>query len=275
MVIRVVRDTLQSVIGIRGAMLALVLAAVVGLSACDHDVYGPGGGFTASDSFHFDVSANGLWGFYLEGTNGDVSVVGVQNTSTVVVQGRRRVNSFSRPDAHRRLDDIAVDIYEEDGELIIRTLQPADDRDHEYIVHYEILVPEWFLASVYNVNGLVTVDRMAGGVVVVNSNGPLELFDVLGSAIADNINGDIIADISILRDEFIDLRTVNGNILLDIPFETSAWLEASLTNGEIIVQNLTLRDQEVANGFLSGRLGSGAGEIDLLTTNGNIRIRGY
>jgi hypothetical protein len=270
-----VRDTLQSVAEIRRGLWTLLIVAVVGVAACDNDVYGPGGAFSASDSFRFDVSASGLWGFYLEGTNGDVRVLGAPNTSNVVIQGRRRVNSFARPDAHQRLNDIAVDLYEEDGELIIRTLQPSADRDHEYIVHYEILVPEWFLASVYNVNGLVTVERLAGGVVVVNSNGPLELFDVLGSAIADNINGDIIADISILGDEFIDLRTVNGNIFLDIPFHTSAWLEASLTNGEILVQNLNLRDQEVGNGFVSGRLGSGEGEIDLLTTNGNIRIRGY
>jgi hypothetical protein len=260
---------------------AAITAAALALTSCHDHLTGPccGGSLEASDSFRFEFPVGDMWSVYLEGFNGDVSVVGDPGASTVIVRGTRVVQSNGPSDAHLRLDDIQIDIYEEDQELVVRTLQPAEDRTYAYVVNYQIIVPDWFVARVYNVNGLVQIENMSSGSAIVNTNGPVNLYGQLGSAFVDNINGDIVAEVAIYEGGFIDLRTVNGSIFLDIPIETSALLEASTeastTNGQIDVQNLLIRDREDGNGYITGRLGLGDGEILLVTTNGSIRLRGY
>ena len=253
----------------------VAVAFTLALAACETNTFGPCcGQFEAFDLFRFDIPVNSLSAVYLEGINGDVTVTGVPNAGGIVVRGERRVTSLGPPDAGSRLDDIVIDIFEQAGELVVRTLQPAEATGYDYAVHYELLVPEWFVASVYNVNGLVAVQALSSGTAIVNSNGPVTVRGLIGSAFVDNINGDIVAEAAIFRNGFIDLRTVNGSILLDVPVQTSATLEAIVTNGDISVHNLVVHDREVGNGYLTGRLGFGEGEIKLVTTNGNISIRG-
>lgn len=270
------RDRSRSGVLLRG--FATLIAVLLAVAACDDTPLGPccdGGGQQAVEPFEFGVDVRDLFGVLVESFNGDVRIIGVPDDGTAVVRGERRVTSFRGTDAGFRLDDIAIELTEEEGELVVRTFQPPDDRDYAYVVHYEILVPEWFIARVLNVNGLITIEDLSSGAAVVNTNGPVELFGLFGSAFVDNINGDIVADVIMDPGGFIDFRTVNGHIALDIPVETSALFDAVVVNGEISVRNLLLRDRVEGAGFLSGRFGAGDGEIVLSTTNGDISVRGF
>jgi len=63
-----------------------------------------------------------------------------------------------------------------------------------------------------------------------------------------------------------------GNILLKIPTDASATVYVKSLNGTVTQKGLSIAVDEQTSGFLSGKLGSGNGEIRLETKQGNIQI---
>ncbi len=253
-----------------------LVGAAVGLSACDGDILGgPCCSGSAEAGFSFEADATGRIQFRLEAINGIVLVVGAANTETVVIQGTRRVESNSANDAAENLDLLQVEVSETASEVVVRTDQPSNTGNRNFIVEYQITVPMRLFAFISNVNGNITIDAMEGGVEVVNVNGNVTLTDIVGEARVGLVNGNIDAEVTPPASGTIELTNVNGNVILDVPTDVSAQLEATLTNGTISVANLTVQNEVTTATSLTGTLGAGEGEIELRSVNGNINISGF
>ena len=249
-----------------------ILAAALGLSACNGDLFS--GGQQAQEEFFFEEDATGRTEFRLEGINGNIDVIAESGTDDLVVGGFRRVRSSSLADAREQLERLQVDVRVEGDAIVIRTEQPSDTEGRTFEVEYNLIVPERLEGDIRNVNGNILIASMDDDVEVITTNGNITLQDHFGSAEVTSTNGNLSAAVTISLGGEIDMNTVNGNIDLDIPASTSATFSAKLANGSITTSGLSLDDAQSTPVSLTGILGDGDGEIDIETVNGNIAVRG-
>jgi DUF4097 and DUF4098 domain-containing protein YvlB len=131
---------------------------------------------------------------------------------------------------------------------------------------------------------------------VINTNGDVELMEIVGSTRVNVVNGRIISEVTLPLDGTIELATVNGSvdsdikllsdgtidvtvlhggINLDIPNNTSAAFEACVFEGEIGLKNVILNEKVRTSHCLTGTLGDGRGDIRLETEFGKITVTGF
>ncbi len=257
----------------RTVFAAGILATSLGLVACDGNPFG--GEEQAQEEFFFEEDASGINDVRLNGINGNITVVGVSGEQTVAVGGFRRVRSSSLADAQEQLERLDVVVTTVGDAILIRTEQPQETQGRTFEVQYELTVPRRLEAEIDNINGNIGVSTLDDDVDVQNTNGNVTLRDIVGNATATVVNGNVDAEVTMPLGGEIDLRSTNGNLSLDIPQSTSATLLATLANGSITTSGLSIDDAQTTPTSLSGVLGAGDGEIELLTTNGNILIRGF
>lgn len=265
--------------------MAITLVLVAALAAGCGDSNGPDGdggpvanqNFLAEVSLNTDLDATGRATLRVEGINGNITVVGVAGTETIMIRGERQVWSESVADAEDYLDRLQVVVTEVGSEILIRTVQPSNTGGRNLVVNYELSVPARLITELVNLNGNVTVQLMDDDVTVNNTNGNVTLDDVLGDQDVMLVNGNIESQVPVLaQGGVIDLTTVNGNVVLDIPQNTSAQFSANLVNGTIVVNGLVFQGPIVNTPTsFSGTLGTGQGTIALRTTNGNIVATGF
>jgi DUF4097 and DUF4098 domain-containing protein YvlB len=185
------------------------------------------------------------------------------------------VTSDSAEDAQAGLQVLEVRVSEGPDVLLVRTIQPQDSGDRDYIVNYRITLPRNLAVIVNNVNGNIEIDSINNRVTVASVNGGVDLRRIVGSATVVLVNGAIEGRITLPTDGTIDLQTVNGAIDLEIPQNTSARFSASVANGTVTVSNLDLRVSTSTPTSVEGTLGGGRGTIALLTVNGTIEVMGF
>jgi DUF4097 and DUF4098 domain-containing protein YvlB len=236
---------------------------------------GGDGEFAAEEPFSFEVALAGQTRFRLEGVSGNVDVAASTSANTIVIAGVRRVTSDSAEDAQAGLQVLEVRVSEGPDVLLVRTIQPQDSGDRDYIVNYRITLPRNLAVIVNNVNGNIEIDSINNRVTVASVNGGVDLRRIVGSATVVLVNGAIEGRITLPTDGTIDLQTVNGAIDLEIPQNTSARFSASVANGTVTVSNLDLRVSTSTPTSVEGTLGGGRGTIALLTVNGTIEVMGF
>jgi DUF4097 and DUF4098 domain-containing protein YvlB len=158
-------------------------------------------------------------------------------------------------DAQAHLASLQVRITESAEEILIETHQPLND-GRNYEVDYEVTLPRGMEAYVKNINGQVTLEGMAAGAQVQLTSGK------------------IVADLTLPDAGMVDLFTVNGEIDLKVQKDASAKFKATLSHGDITTSDLDLKDRVETPRSLTGRLGDGAGSIQLALVNGDIRAAG-
>ena len=193
----------------------------------------------------------------------------------MVVTGTRRVGSDSERDAEDYLQQLHVNVRELKDKITIRTDQPKKSHGRSYMVDYEITIPRFLDLSIGHINGNIKLHGLTGSTAVQLINGNVRLDHFSGTVEVDLTNGNVAGDVTLISNNSIDLSVTNGNIDLDIPEQTSADLMAMVTNGSIHTNNLQFNDLNFAGRSLEGTLGTGMGQIDLRTVNGNIIINGY
>ncbi|MFQ5752020.1 MAG: DUF4097 domain-containing protein [bacterium] len=256
----------------------LYLLLITLLTACN--IVDPGDevsdtNFEAKESFSFEVDVTNHVRLRLEAVNGPVKITGLPGANSVKNWGERRVGSESIEDAELHLQDLEVQVTEPAEEIFVKTKQPQDSRGRNYIVNYNITLPENLEVLVDNVNGEVKIDSVKNQVSVSNVNGRINLNDIFGSTVVNLVNGQIESEVTLPVDGTINMNTVNGNIDLDIPENTSAEFSANVTNGNISVSNLVLQNIVSSPNSLRGTLAAGQGTISLRTVNGNIWASGF
>ncbi|UCC71915.1 MAG: DUF4097 family beta strand repeat protein [Gemmatimonadota bacterium] len=228
--------------------------------------------FAAEADFSFTVEVTTQVRLRVAGVNGAIVVIGVPGSTSLLVEGVRRVTSDSQEDADAHLDSLEVLVEEGVEELLVSTDQPAQSGGRSYVVNYEVRVPDDLAVVIENANGAIVVLSISNNVDIVNGNGDILLESISGSSSVQLGNGAIDAEITLPLDGFIGMNVGNGAITLGIPQSTSAWLAAQTGVGRVNVVNLTLQDAEITNSSVSGRLGDGEGDIVLNLGNGDITV---
>jgi hypothetical protein len=158
----------------------LVAHALVACNGDSIDLTGPCCDAEAAANFNFQLDATNRVQFRLIGVNGRMLVTGASAGEQFIVRGERRVESSSQADAEARLNDLQVEITESANEIVIRTVQPTNTGGRNFIVDYELLVPDRLVANITNVNGEITVDDFDSGAFVTNVNGLVIVRDIEG-----------------------------------------------------------------------------------------------
>jgi DUF4097 and DUF4098 domain-containing protein YvlB len=240
-----------------------LLVVVVVCPGCDCHPASPSwgdwhhGDYVVQESFSYSFAAAGHTGLRLEGINGSVTITGNGSAQSITVSGERFVGSHSRADAEAHLRELEVRIDKSGSEILVKTIQPHEPHGRNYVVEYEITVPNDLEIFVQNLNGGV---RLEG---------------IHGSANVALVNGEISGRVSLPAEGVLELSVVNGAVRLDIPTDTSARFSASVVNGSVAMSGLTLHDKTSTRKVLQGTLGSGRGRITLGAVNGDIRVTGY
>lgn len=252
----------------------ILLAAVLALSGCDDDLFSSNQE-VAREPFSFAVEVTTQTILRLDTKNGNITVAGVTDSDSVIIEGMREVGSETLEDAEAHLDNLQVDIGVLENEIVVRTIQPSQADGRNYVVNYEIKVPRDLVVLIDNANGNITVQAMDNNVLVDNANGNITLADISGSVFVGVANGQVDCEVTLPANDAIDITTGNGNIVLLIPASTSADFSANVGNGNITVSNLVLQDMTSTSRSVTGRLGAGEGQIVLVTGNGNITAVGF
>jgi hypothetical protein len=208
-----------------------------------------------SEGFSIQVALSGQAAVRLKGINGCVHFKGMDSGEGMSVSGTRRVGSDSREDAEAHLAMLQVAIEEGAEEILVESRHPERD-GRSYEVEYTVSLPRDLKVYVENTNGDVTLEGLREDATVQLTNGRVR------------------ADLTLPPFGLIDLFTVNGDIDLEVQKDASAQFKATLTNGQITASDLELGDRVVTRRSLMGRLGDGAGLIQLGLVNGDIRAKG-
>jgi hypothetical protein len=230
--------------------------------------------FSASEPFQFTVTKGARTKLELRGVSGSINVTGVAGASAISVAGVKQVDSFTPSDARIQLDVLQVEIDSSGTELLVQTDQPTDSQGRNYTVNYTVTVPEDFQVALVNVNGPVSAEAIRDSLVVLATNGEIDVTGTEGSTSLTLINGPVDASVTIPPGGGIVMATTNGDLTLQIPQSTSAQFSSSFANGSINVTGLILTDIDQTPTSLSGTLGTGNGTIVLTVANGTISVMG-
>jgi len=273
---------IQSIASRDGLRLLWCLALVLTFSllSCDDDS-SPSGpdvvntDFSASEDFFLRIGIAGQSRLRLEAISGSVEITGASGVDSVTIWGERRVESESVADAEEHLQQLSVEMSESGGQIAVWTEQPEQSHGRNYIVEYHAEVPTTWQLAVEQVNGNIAISTTENSVEANLVNGTMRLWDISGSVDGEGINGTIDGKIFLPPSGTCTLRITNGTIGLLIPQSTSAAFAAQVLVGTIALHNLSLQNQNVTPTSLTGTLGAGEGEIELLTVNGNISVTGF
>lgn len=253
---------------------ALGLGVALALAACDDSSTGVQTHY-ASEPFEYKVGVADRVRFQVVGINGGIEITGVSQLDSFVVAGERRVGSSSVEDAREHLESLQVLIDDTSPEdLLVRTEHPATPGNRNYVVDFDLLVPDDIETRVHNTNGDIRARAFQHRLILVTTNGNVEVEDTQADIAARTINGAIVADVSVGSGGVLNFVATNGDITVRIPASTSARLSAGIVNGRIDVSGLTLHDVEQTSSSLDARLGDGDGTIFVRTANGRIHIVG-
>jgi hypothetical protein len=230
--------------------------------------------YSAQADFSFEVDVAQRTMLELDAVNGPAKVYGKAGLETVQIYGKRIVESDSKEDAQEHLTQLNVNLYEEKERLLLQTEQPEQSQGRNYIVQYTIYIPSDWDLTIYHVNGQIDLDSLTADLKVYLVNGLVQLHNVAANLCIELTNGNISGDFSLPHMGSCCIKTVNGQIDLDIPHTTSADFSASIVNGSIGVYNLQLHEIQSTPKYLSGRLGAGAGSMELHAVNGTIYVTG-
>lgn len=263
----------------RRALLSAGLAAgSAALAGCPSVLFGDWE--TRSDERTFEVT---------DGTpvrvrtrNGDVALESHDGTAVEVdVTFRARSE-----DALDRLDLVGE---ERSGEFVV---EPTDvDSDRATGAELSVRLPASLpVAGARTTNGDVTAIDVAGGGRFETRNGDVEVRGLARAAVrstngdvtvrdveefrgAVTTNGDAAADVPAPLPGDASVRSTNGSVDAAVSPDVDARLLARTTNGDVSVDGLDLADASVGDDRVTGRLGDGTHELELVTTNGDVDVR--
>src|SRR5712671_3278056 len=205
-----------------GLRVVPVLAAVLGLSACDED-WNFGNSERFHEDFHFSHPLTAGGRITLDTFNGSVEISG-WDKDTVEISGTKYANT------EMRMHEIHVDVTPSPGLVAIRTSRPSDRRGNSgarFVIH----VPRKAeLDGITSSNGPIRIDSMEARARLRTSNGAIRISNISGPLDAQTSNGMVEAT-GITGDT--QLRSSNGAIRAEV---RRGSLEARTSNGSINVR---------------------------------------
>jgi DUF4097 and DUF4098 domain-containing protein YvlB len=269
-------------------------------AACLYTVY-------ATDEVGVCRPAAGLAGLAITTSSGEVSVSGA-STDAVSGKALRKAWGRNKADAEQALGTIVIVDTVEGSTMRLSAVMPGQRRPLG--CGFTIAIPDTLgltvdasssPVSVAGVEGPVTISTSSapvdvtgteGELSVTTTSGAIHLLDTEGSATLSTRSAEVrvqvhrgsvdattssgpitceIADLGPL--DAARLQTSDGAIDLYLPDDVSARVSCRTTNGLITFQGFTVQFETLTPDTVVGVIGSGASNVELITTNGNITVR--
>jgi DUF4097 and DUF4098 domain-containing protein YvlB len=211
------------------------------------------------------------------------------NRRDVLVVGRARDEARREDPAAsglRRLTQTAgFSVEEERNEITV------EGGSSNRAVDFEIQVPTRTNLKLTTINrGQVVVEGVEGEIEVENTNGPITLTRIAGSAVANSVNGKVLASLTrVTPDKAMAFTSYNGTVDVTFPASLKANLKLRSDRGDVfsdfdvqirpsapVVQEThraSGRFQVEVNNSIFGTVGGGGPEIELRTWNGPVFFR--
>jgi len=233
-------------------------------------------------------SAQGVRMLVIDNVDGEIEIKTHRNNE-IEIDAEKHVTATSMEEAKDFSRKVDISIFRDNDVLYIETVFPHSkpSKIGEVGVDYYIKVPndvdidvsntngDVILEDIYGnlqistTNGDISADNIFGDVEVKNANGKVDLLDIDGSVDAISANGDIA--ISIIAVEVnCQTTTNNGDIILYMPENASTQGTVRTANGEIESEFRGTRSRSKER--LELMLNDGEGELELWTTNGDIKL---
>ena len=225
----------------------------------------------------------------LTNANGNITVAGAEGEEIALV-ATKKVKAKSEEEGQRGLGQIRIALSEEKPNLRIVTDISELPSKWNWSVNYEVHLPVHMSLFARTSNGNVDVadlreqtrvetsngnasaHRIGSPVTARTSNGNIKLHEVEGAIEAKTSNGNVYAQLRTLdKEKPTTLKSSNGNLQLAVPEDASAKVVADTKNGNVHC-DLPVSASLQRRNHLEGAIRSGEGEIELRTTNGNVRI---
>ncbi|MFO7651774.1 MAG: DUF4097 family beta strand repeat-containing protein [bacterium] len=264
--------------------------------------------FQATDDVTVLRSATGLTELRLTTASGEVSVAGAA-TDQVSGTATRKAWGRTQADAEAALGTIAI-VDSLDGTVMLLSARLPGER-RPLGCGFALAVPESLELAVSATNSPVSVSGIRarvsvttssarvsatgteGPLVVSTTSGPINLLDTEGDATLSTRSAPVTVQV---HSGPIDARTSSGAITCELgptgpldparietsdgpidlylPGDVSARITARTTNGIITIHGFTVQYEVQTPDSVVGIIGTGATQLDLFTTNGNITVQG-
>lgn len=269
------------------SVLPLVMAATLGLAACDIKT-------SADGDFSFDIAAGkatDTWSrsykiaekgrFELINVNGKITAEPTDG-SEIVVEGRRSAKARSDEAAKELLTKL--EIREEVGESTVRveSRPPRLNGFSSHQIEWVVKVPKGVVLDVRTTNGGVRLNDLSNDIHARTTNGGVKGSNIVPGVIeASAVNGGVEFDLAspLEAGDSIDMETVNGGVELALPNDSKASIEARCVNGGVKVVGIDIKrpDDGNQNDFerrrrLTGDMNGGGARVRMSTTNGGVRL---
>jgi DUF4097 and DUF4098 domain-containing protein YvlB len=197
--------------------------------------------------------------------NGGISVKGWDQNSVLV-----RAQVSAQADTDDQAKALAQQITVQTGGQI-RAMGPAQNKENNWSVSFEIFVPTRSSVNLETVNGGVSMSDINGNLEFKTTNGGLHLQRVGGYVHGRTTNGGV--SIELAGDHWdgqgLEVTTSNGGVSLKVPQNYSAQFEASTQNGKIRAAGLSTTEDKT---HITTSLGRGGALLKVTTTNGGVSV---
>lgn len=178
--------------------------------------------------------------------NGPVTIKGT-NRLDVAVKYELKVKPKSSRGLSQAKQDLSVEIMKMGDSVAIVLNSPfvkyfggsrhmnidSESMGYWFICSIEVEVPQNINLNVATVNdGNVEIKNITGSVVADNVNGDVFIDKVVGKVFTETVNGDIRVDFYDNPGDGSHFQTVNGNIRTNVPDDLSASISFKSMNGE-------------------------------------------
>jgi DUF4097 and DUF4098 domain-containing protein YvlB len=220
--------------------------------------------------------------------NGRITVhAGANREIAVEAKGGADKHRNAERDGLRRIETAGSGLSIDQAENVVTVTT------HSFMTNADLSfrVPANTALKLKSVMGDVNIDGVSGDIEVESTNGRMTLTNVSGAALVHGINGGIVATFTqIPPDKPMSFSSLNGDIDVTLPADTRARLKMKTNNGDaysdfdisLAPQNAVIEDTgDSRRGrrhisiehATTGTINGGGPEIQLVTFNGNIKIR--
>jgi hypothetical protein len=203
---------------------------------------------------------------------GPVIIEGISNTSEVDWFLDKGVTADSQTAADQIFSQILVTLQTSNDTAYVSVSGPSDI--HSYSSLLSLSVPSNVPCVLRKVNGPTYVSYLDSSFVGENLT-TTTIQEHQGDCILLGSNGDVSAEIALPDSGLCRVSFNSGNITLKIPTATSSMLSAQTGRGTITDSALVIGNLVRTANSLTGKLGTGHGNIQLSTGTGNIVLDGF
>ena len=238
------------------AIIVVVVAAVVILGSVGAYLLFRGfvddiddfGFYKYTEPIEHEFPAESYTAVEVSNVNGYVSIIGIDDTAIIYVDGLKRAHTEAD------LDDFDLSITEDEGVLILEVIHEDDNALNEAMDLDIVLPSDLLVLSAASVNG------------------DMEVLGMDSVTDVRTTNGDLTVEVSSV-DMDMSISSTNGDIEVHILTSLDATISMTTTNGVISLNDVPLDLTEDESDYVSGTLNSGGYELEIETTNGNIDLR--